>query len=177
MSSFCDRITGEQQAFIREQHMFCVATAHKEGRINLSPKGLDTFRVLDDHTVCYLDLTGSGFETAAHLEHDGRITFMFCSFGPKPNILRLYGTGDVVRPGNPDWDELIAHFEPLPGMRQIIRARITSTQDSCGYAVPRMDFREERPTLTKLWEKEGDEAIHEYIAEKTESIDGLPISR
>jgi len=177
MADFYDAITDKQAEFIRKQHVFFIATAAEDARINLSPKGMDTFRVLDPNTVAYLDLTGSGFETTAHLQHDGRVTFMFCSFDQKPNILRLYGTGDTVRPGDPAWDDLSQHFELLPGTRQIVRARITSTQESCGYAVPRMDFREERHTLTKLWRKEGDVARDEYIANKTESIDGLPIAR
>lgn len=176
MADFYDEITQEQQNFIRRQHMFFVATAPPEGRINLSPKGMDTFRVLDAHTVAYLDLTGSGIETAAHLENDGRVTFMFCSFDQKPNILRLYGTGDVVRPGHPDWDALFTHFDPIPGMRHIIRARIASTQDSCGYAVPRMDFVKERQTLAKLWEQRGEAAVAERVANATQSIDGLPVS-
>lgn len=175
MGGFYERITETQQAFIRQQHIFCVATAHSEGRINLSPKGLDTFRILDDHTVCYLDLSGSGHETAAHLQHDGRITFMFCSYGPKPNILRLYGHGDVVRPGAPEWDTLFSNFEELPGQRCIIRARITSTQDSCGFAVPRYELIEKRDTLTQYHAKRTPEERQAKIDAHTSSIDGLPI--
>src|SRR5690606_38405830 len=121
------------------------------------------------------DLAGSGHETAAHLQHNGRITFMFTSFDPKPNILRLYGRGDVIRPSHPEWETLLAHFDPMPGQRCIVRAHIDSTQDSCGFAVPRYEFIAERETLTKLWQEKGEQVLCDYIANKTESIDGLPI--
>lgn len=175
MAVFYDEITNNQIDFIRNQHIFFVATAHHEGRINLSPKGMDTFRVLDNHTVAYLDLTGSGIETAAHLQHDGRITFMLTSFDQKPNILRLYGTGQAIRPGDPRFDPLMQHFTPITGQRQIIKATITSTQDSCGYSVPRMDFISDRNTLIKYTEKYSPEDLEKRQTEQTTSIDGLRI--
>ena len=175
MATFYEEITDKQTEFIRKQHIFFVATAHKDGRINLSPKGMDTFRVLDNHTVAYLDLTGSGIETAAHLQHDGRITFMLTSFDQKPSILRLYGTGQAIRPGDPRFDELMQHFTPITGQRQIIRAHITCTQDSCGYSVPRMDFISVRNTLVKYAEKYSPEDLAQRQAEQTTSIDGLRI--
>lgn len=175
MATFYESITGKQIEFINAQHMFFVATAPPNGRINLSPKGMDTFRVIDPQTVAYLDMSGSGNETSAHLQNDGRITFMFCSFTQAPNILRLYGTGDVVRPGAPDWDRLISHFDQITGQRQIIRARIASTQDSCGYAVPRFDFVEPRLTLQKYYENFTPQQIREKLAKQTKSIDGLPV--
>src|SRR5205814_4953448 len=118
--------------FIRRQSLFFVATAASGGRINLSPKGMDTFRVFGPNAVGYLDLTGSGNETAAHLQHDGRITVMFCSFDTKPIILRLYGTGRVVRPRDEQWQQAIASFEPMPGQRQIVLIDVQSLQTSCG---------------------------------------------
>lgn len=175
MATFYEEITDKQTEFIRQQHIFFVATAHKDGRINLSPKGMDTFRVLDSHTVAYLDLTGSGIETAAHLQHDGRITFMFTSFTQKPNILRLYGTGQAIRPSDPQFDELMQHFTPITGQRQIILANITSTQDSCGYSVPRYDFVQERNTLVNYFEKYSPEDLKKRQAKQTTSIDGLPV--
>ena len=175
MATFYEKITEKQTKFIREQHIFFVATAHKDGRINLSPKGMDTFRVLDNHTVAYLDLTGSGIETAAHLQHDGRITFMFAGFGQKPNILRLYGTGDAIRPADPGFENLMQHFTPNAAQRQIIRAHVTSTQDSCGYSVPRYDFLHHRNTLVAYAEKYSSEQLEKRHAEQTTSIDGLPI--
>jgi hypothetical protein len=175
MAEFHDALTEKQIEFIRAQHMFFVATAPPQGRINLSPKGMDTFRVLNANSVAYLDLSGSGNETSAHLQNDGRITFMFCSFAQSPNILRLYGTGDVVRPGTPDWETLVRHFSEMKGQRQIIRARISSTQDSCGFAVPKYEFVEPRHTLLKYYDKFTPEEIREKQANQTQSIDGLPV--
>lgn len=175
MDTFFEEITDEQREFIARQHMFFVSTAHAEGRINLSPKGMDTFHVIDSHTVAYLDLTGSGNETAAHLQHDGRITFMFCSFDQKPKILRIYGNGRPVRPHDPQWDDLFQHFTGITGQRQIILAIIASTQDSCGYAVPRYDFIEERQTLIKFTEKLSTEELKGMQRGQTASIDGLAI--
>jgi len=175
MATFYEEITEQQIEFIQRQHIFFVATAHQDGRINLSPKGMDTFRVLDHQTVAYLDLTGSGIETAAHLQHDGRITFMFTSFTQNPNILRLYGTGIAVRPRDPDFDALMQHFTPNAAQRQIITATITSTQDSCGYSVPRYDFIQHRNTLVQYFEKYSPEQLEKRHTEHTTSIDGLPI--
>src|SRR5215204_1796892 len=120
MANFMDALDEKLTAFVRAQHVFFVATAAKEGRINLSPKGIDTFRVFSPTLVGYLDLTGSGSETSAHLLADGRITIMFCSFTSQPLILRLYGRGEIVRPDDPRWDELARQFPSLPGTRQII---------------------------------------------------------
>lgn len=176
MAEFYDTINDKLRSIIAEQKMFFVATAPPEGRVNLSPKGMDTLRVIDDRTVAYLDLTGSGNETAAHIQHDGRLTMMFCSFTAKPVIMRLFGHGRVVRPGDTDWDALLAHFTPTPGMRQIIVLDVDEGQTSCGYAVPRYEFVEERQTLRKWAEKKGDEILAEYqAANNTVSIDGLPI--
>ncbi len=171
-----DSITPPMRAFIAKQHMFFVATAPSHGgRVNVSPKGYDAFRILDDHRVAYLDLTGSGAETIAHLRDNGRITFMFCAFEGKPNICRLYGSGRVVRPGDDDFDELIAQFDAAPGTRSVIVADIDRTSNSCGFSVPFMDFVEERPTLSDHWDGKDDEEIEAYWAKKNAiSIDGLP---
>ena len=178
MAKFSNSITEKQKAFIEEQHMFFVATSptQTEGRINLSPKGLDCFRVLDANTVAYLDLTGSGNETAAHVYQNGRITFMFCSFQEAPNILRLYGQGEVILPGSFEWKALIPSFTLLPGTRQIIKATITQTQDSCGFAVPFMSFEGDRTQLTSWAENMGDEKLDSYRLKKNSaSIDGIKI--
>src|SRR3954462_1982183 len=111
MAQFHDKLSDALIDFVRQQSVFFTASAAAEGRINCSPKGLDTLRVLNDRTVAYLDLTGSGAETAAHLRAGGRMTMMFCSFGERPLILRLYGCGEVVRPHDPAWADLIGHFE------------------------------------------------------------------
>jgi len=176
MATFYEEITDKQFEFIQEQHIFFVATAHKDSRINLSPKGMDTFRVLDNHTVAYLDLTGSGIETAAHLQHNGRVTFMFTSFTQKPNALRLYGTGRAVRSDNPEFDALMQHFTPSAAQRHIITATITSTQDSCGYSVPRYEFLQHRNTLVDYAKKYTPEQLEKRHAERTASIDGLTLA-
>jgi hypothetical protein len=174
MAAFFEQLNDQQIAFIRQQKMFFVATAASEGRINLSPKGMDTFRVLSPAMVAYLDLTGSGAETGAHVIHDGRITIMLCSFGDKPLILRLYGRGEVVRPESERWETLSKEFPTLPGARQIIVMTIESLQTSCGYAVPRYELLEERQMLIEWSNKKGEAALVEYRAKKThQSIDGL----
>jgi len=163
-------------AFITEQPMFFVATAPSgaEGHVNLSPKGHDTFRVLDATTVAYLDLTGSGVETIAHLRDNGRITLMFCAFTGPPRIVRLYGRGEPVFPGDAGYDDLVSRFPPLLGARSVIRIHLDRVSTSCGYAVPRMDYVGERDTLEKWCERKGPEGIERYKQEKNaESIDGL----
>jgi len=171
---FFEELSEELQTFIAEQKMFFVATAPQDGRINLSPKGMDTFRCLDARTVGYLDVTGSGNETSAHLHENGRVTMMFCSFSKKPKILRLYGHGRSVQPQDEQWEEYSKQFEILPGVRQIILMDIDSVQTSCGYGVPVFDFVRERDTLLKWSDKKGPEGLHEYRQKKNRtSIDGL----
>jgi len=175
MSKFFDQITSELTQFIRAQKVFFVATAAPEGRINLSPKGMDTFRVLDEKRVAYLDLTGSGNETAAHLLRDGRITIMFCSFDSNAEIARIYGRGVAIRPDHARWPELIANFPKLPGIRQVMEIRVESAMTSCGYAVPRMREMTPRDTLEKYWTKKGELGKEEYWQKHNlRSIDGLP---
>ena len=175
MPRFFEALDENLEAFVNRQHVFFTASAPAEGRINLSPKGMDTFRVLDSRTVAYLDLTGSGNETAAHLQENGRLTIMFCSFDRKPLILRLYGMGTVIGPRNPRWQELVARFPTLPGRRQIIVLRIQSLQTSCGFAVPVYEFSEERQTLREWAEVKGEEALAAYRRKNNAvSIDGKP---
>ena len=178
MSEFLDQITSELAKFIRAQPVFFVATAAPGSRINLSPKGMDTFRVLDEKRVAYLDLTGSGNETAAHLLHDGRITIMFCSFDSNAEIARIYGRGAVIRPDDKRWTELIAHFPKISGLRQIMEIGVESAMTSCGYGVPRMAKTGEmagRDTLEKYWATRGDEKKEQYWQKhNVQSIDGLP---
>lgn len=175
MAQFHDQLNDKLTAFIRRQPIYFVATAAAEGRINLSPKGNDTLRVLNEKTVAYLDLTGSGAETSAHILADGRLTMMLCSFDGDPLILRLYGRGDIVRPGEAKWADLVANFTELPGQRQIVVLHIESVQTSCGFAVPKMAIVEERKVLQDWAEKKGPEGLAEYRAKKnSKSIDGLP---
>jgi hypothetical protein len=176
MAKFYSELNEELRAFIGRQRLFLVASAPDGGgRINLSPKGMDTFRCLDERTVAYLDLTGSGNETVAHLRQNGRLTVMFLSFDQQPLILRLYGQGHVVRPGAPEWGRLRPQFPTLPGERQIVVLHIDSLQTSCGFGVPLYEFRGERQTLKQWALKKGPEGLDEYRRDKNRlSIDGLP---
>ena len=175
MAKFFPALEERLTAFIAEQKIFFTATAANAGRINLSPKGMDAFRCLDERTVAYLDLTGSGNEASAHLLENGRMTIMFCSFTAQPLILRLYGRGRTVLPDDPEWVTLIACFDPMPGQRQIVVLELKSVQTSCGFAVPRFEFQEHRPTLVDWCDKKGPDAMEQYRREKNRvSIDGLP---
>lgn len=162
-------------AFIEQQHIYFVATAPKDGRINLSPKGLDSIRVLNNNRILWLNLTGSGNETAAHLLEDSRMTLMFCSFGEKPLILRAYGTASVVHPDEPSWDDLYNNFPQKDGARQLIDLKVDLVHSSCGFGVPRMEFIGERDTLDEWIEKKGEDGIRQYWNEKNMvSMDGKP---
>lgn len=172
-----DGITAELHAFIERQPLFFVASAPlaADGHVNLSPKGLDSFRVLSERRVAYLDLTGSGNETSAHLEENGRITFLFCAFQGPPRILRLYGRGVTVLPAHPDWSALRERFGDYPGVRQIIVADVARVQTSCGFGIPLLEPVGERDTLLRWAEAKGEEGIERYQREKNgASIDGLP---
>ena len=160
-----------------QQPLFFVATAPEGpgGHVNLSPKGHDTFRVLGPERVAYLDLTGSGVETIAHVQQNGRITLMACAFNGNPQISRIYGTGRAHVVGSAEFDALAAEFPPLPGRRSIIEVEVDGVTTSCGYAVPLMDLVDERDRLIEWAEKKGDDGIAAYWSTKNrESIDGLP---
>jgi hypothetical protein len=175
MARFYPALDDARRAFIAAQKIFFTATAAHAGRINLSPKGMDSLRILDASRVAYLDLTGSGNETAAHLKHDGRMTLMFCSFDADPLIVRLYGRGRAVRRQDSEWAALRAQFPALPGERQLIVIEIESVQTSCGYAVPHYRYQGERETLARWAEKKGVPGLLDYWREKNQrSIDGLP---
>jgi len=175
MAEFFDSLTEDHRAFIARQPVFFVATAADGARINLSPKGMDSFRVLDDRTVAYLDVMGSGNETNAHLLADGRITIMFCAFESPALIFRIYGHGVPVLPQDARWAELSPHFTLLPGTRQIFVVSLDQVQTSCGWGVPHMSFERERETLSKYHAKHGDEIRFGKYAVRTNSIDGLPV--
>jgi hypothetical protein len=175
VAQFYEQLNDKLIDFIRQQHVFFVASAANKGRVNCSPKGMDTLRVLNEKTVAYLDLTGSGAETAAHVRHDGRLTMMFCSFGEKPLILRLYGRGEIVLPTDAAWADLKSNFPDILGQRQIVVLRIESAQTSCGFSIPKMQFVEERNDLVAWAQKKGETGLDEYRAKKNQkSIDGLP---
>jgi hypothetical protein len=175
MAKFFTELNEDHREFIARQRIFFHASVPNKGRINLSPKGLDTFRVLGDKRVGYLDLTGSECETAAHLAENGRLTIMFCSFEGNPLILRLYGTGRVIHPRDPEWQDLHAQFPTLPGERQIILLEIESIMTTCGFAVPLFEYQGDRDQLTEFTCKMGDERMDNYRHERNQiSIDGLP---
>lgn len=175
MASFHDKLSAKHREQICEAPMFFVATAARDGRINLSPKGYDCFRVLAPDRVAWLDLGGSGNETHAHLAADGRITVMFCQFAQPANILRIYGRGRAVLPADPDWRDLADHFTLLPGTRQIFEVAVESVQDSCGWGVPFMALECERDTLVRYHAQADPAAWEEKVAGRTRSIDGLPV--
>jgi hypothetical protein len=183
MGKVYDGISDRLRGWLEEQPVFFVGTAPlaEDGLVNLSPKGTrGTFRVVDAHTVAYLDLTGSGVETIAHLRENGRICVMFCAFDGRPNIVRLHGTGSVLALDEPGFDEAVAAFgEPgtsrLHGARSVITVAVERVSDSCGYAVPRMDFVDERNVLDLSHAKKSPQVMAAYQREKNaESLDGLP---
>ncbi len=175
MAKFYTQLNDTLQTFISQQYLFFVSTAPTEGRINLSPKGMDTFRCLDAKTVMYLDFVGSGNETAAHLTQNGRITVMFCSFGENPLILRLYGRGRVIRPRDSAWADLYSRFEPQINARQIILLELDSVQTSCGFGVPEYEFKNRRDNMAQSVKKQGEAGLIKYQREHNQkSIDGLP---
>jgi hypothetical protein len=170
-------IDDEMAAWIGQQHVIFVSTAPlaADGLLNCSPKGMDTFRIVDPRTVAYLDLTGSGTETIANLNENGRITIMFCAFEGPPKILRLYGTGTVLAPSHPDFDAMRGLFPDMAGVRSIIRVAVDRIADSCGYAVPRYTYRGERDTLARWIDHQGPAGIAAYQAEhNATSLNGLP---
>ena len=175
MSDFTDHITDDHRIFIEKQAVFFIATAAAEARINLSPKGMDSFRVLDATRIGYLDVSGSGNETHAHLAADGRATIMFCAFDRPALILRIYASGRAVLPQDDRWDELAAHFTILPGTRQIFEFDVDSVQTSCGWGVPLMTFDRESQTLKKYAKKFSEAELLAKISTRTKSIDGLPV--
>jgi hypothetical protein len=176
MAKAFDALDEPLTAWIAQQHVFFVATAPDQGgHVNVSPKGHDTFRVLGSTRVGYLDLTGSGAETIAHTRQNGRITIMFCAFEGPPRILRLFGTGVAHPLGTEGFDALRPHFPELVGTRAIIVVELDRVQTSCGYSIPFMEHREERPTLFQWAERKGDDGLAAYWDEKNAtSIDGLP---
>jgi hypothetical protein len=168
-----EQLEDEHVSFIGNQHIFFVGTAGAEGTVNVSPKGMDSFRVLDKSRIAWLNLTGSGNETAAHILENGRMTIMFCSFDKQPLIMRLYGQAMAVHPRDEQWRDLESLFPIYTGARQIFVQDIDLVQTSCGYAVPHYELKSERHTLTKWADNKGREGVEEYWCEKNlESIDG-----
>jgi len=177
MGKLYNEITPEISEWVKRQHIFFVATAPlaEGGHINCSPKGLDSLRILGPNSVAYLDITGSGAETIAHLRENGRIVLMFCSFEGSPMIVRFHGKGEVIFPTSPKWATLHGIFPNYPGVRSIIRVEITRVSDSCGFGVPYFEFVGERDSMQRWAETKGDVGLALYRNEKNaRSIDGLP---
>lgn len=168
-----DTIPSALRDFIQQQKIFFVATAGREGRVNVSPKGMDSLRIIDEHTVRWLNVTGSGNETAAHVLENQRMTLMFCAFEGKPMILRLYGNATMAQPKDAMWNEWSQDFPALPGARQIFTLNVDLVQTSCGMGVPFFDYQEERQQLNHWAEKKGEQGIEQYWQEKNAmSLDG-----
>lgn len=172
------RIEPEHRDFIEQQHIFFTASATAQSRVNVSPKDRNSLRVLDETTVAYLDLTGSGCEAAAHLRIDGRLTLMFCAFEGRPLVLRLYGRGRAVPRGSEEYAQMLTeifNIEEPPGARQIIVLSVDLVQTSCGFGVPLFDYAGERPALLEWAVNKGAEGLETYHRTKNAlSIDGLP---
>lgn len=175
MAKFYTELDDHLREFLSQQRIFFNASAPSEGRINISPKGLDSFRVLSNTLVGYLDMTGSENETAAHVAENGRLTLMFCSFHDKPLIVRLYGKGRVVRPQDAEFSDLHAQFPTYPGERQIVLLEIQSIMATCGFAVPLFEYKGERDNLLEFSCNMGPDKMDAYRHERNQkSIDGLP---
>jgi len=168
-------ISEKLKQFIADQKIYFVGTAAADGRVNISPKGMDSLRVINSKRVAWLNVTGSGNETSAHVQENSRMTIMFAAFEGKPLILRLYGNAKVVHQNDPQWEDLNSLFNPLPGTRQIFDLEIDIVQTSCGMAVPFLDYVGERELLNDWATKQGETGIQEYWQKKNQlSMDGKP---
>ena len=168
-------ISDKLKRFIKEQKIFFVGTATVDSRVNISPKGIDTLKVIDKNRVVWLNLTGSGNEISAHVQENDRMTLMFASFEAKPMVLRLYGNAKVLHKNDPEWENLLSLFEPIPGARQIFDLTVDLVGASCGMAVPFFDYVDEREDLNKWAKKRGEEGLKNYWQEKNQvSLDGKP---
>lgn len=175
MAKRLESVSPQLQEFIARQPLFFVGTAAPNGHVNVSPKGMDSLRVLGPNRLAWLNLTGSGNETAAHLLQSPRMTVMFCAFQGPPLILRLYGAARMVQPGDQDWNDAAALFPPLPGARQVYVLEVDLVQTSCGMAVPLMDLVAQRSDLNSWAEAQGPAGLSDYqVSKNTVSLDGFP---
>lgn len=170
-----DSLSEKLTEFIAEQKVFFVGTATTDSHVNVSPKGMDSLRVLNNNRVIWLNVTGSGNEASAHVQLDPRMTIMFCAFEGPPLVLRLYGKARVIHKNDPEWEELFAHFTPLPGARQIFDLSIDLVQTSCGMGVPYYEYAGDRELLNEWAVRKGDEGITQYWQDRNQlSIDNIP---
>lgn len=175
MGQFYQEMSEKHRQFIADQKIFFVGTATTDSRVNVSPKGMDTLRVLGNNRVVWLNVTGSGNETSAHVQQNPRMTIMFCSFEEAPLILRLYGQASVFHHNDAEWQALYSLFEPVPGARQIFDLKVDMVQTSCGFGVPYYSYTGERDTLNEWAIKKGDEGVKKYWEDKNQaSIDNIP---
>jgi Pyridoxamine 5'-phosphate oxidase len=170
-----NKLTAEHLQFIAAQRIFFVGTATATSRVNVSPKGMDSLKVLSANRIVWLNLTGSSNETSAHIQQNPRMTVMFCAFEDPPQILKLHGTAQVFHRNDPEWSGLISLFKPLPGARQIFDMKIDLVQTSCGMGVPYYAYDGDRKLLNDWAAKKGEEGLRRYREEKNQtSIDGIP---
>ncbi|MEQ8898353.1 MAG: pyridoxamine 5'-phosphate oxidase family protein [Roseovarius sp.] len=175
MGTQFDALSDAHIKLIGKQHLFFCATAAPTGLVNVSPKGMDSLRVLTPNRILWRNFTGSGNETAGHLAQSNRMTLMWCSFTRQPIILRAYGSAQTIHPHDADWDDLAAHFPPQPGMRQIYDMTIDMVQKSCGYAVPFFDHAGDRDTLKDWTDARGEDGLRTYWSERNATtLDGAP---
>lgn len=175
MGQTLNKLSADNSKFIKEQKLFFVGTAASEGSVNISPKGMDSLRILNDNRIIWLNLTGSGNECSAHVQLNQRMTIMFCAFAGPPLILRVYGKAKVIHKNDPQWKELYSKFNPSIGARQIFDLEIDRIQTSCGMAVPYFEYKEDRELLTEWAQKKGVEGLKEYwIKNNQNTIDGIP---
>ncbi len=168
-----ENLNQEHIDFINKQHLFFVGTAGKEGFVNVSPKGMDTLKIVSPNRVIWLNHTGSGNETAAHVAENGRMTIMWCSFDKKPLILKLYADAKVIHPRDKAWSEICGYFDKFTGTRQFFDLDISLVITSCGYGVPKFEYLSERDTLIKWADNLGADGVKKYWKDENQvSLDG-----
>jgi hypothetical protein len=174
MAAKFDSINSALKKFIEKQKMFFTGSAGAEGTVNVSPKGMDTLKIVDENTIVWLNHTGSGNETSAHVQENGRMTLMFNSFDKKPLILKVFGTATVIHEKDERYEEMVAHFEEMVGVRQFFELKVELAITSCGYGVPLYEYKGERDLMQKWAEKKGRDGIKEYWAQNNAiTIDGV----
>ncbi len=175
MAKQFDTLEADHQKFIGEQHLFFTGSAAADGLVNVSPKGMDTLHIADPNRIIWMNLTGSGNETAGHILENPRVTLMWCSFTTRPLIMRVYGTAKAINPGDDEWDAHASHFPPHRGARQIFDVQVDMVQTSCGWGVPFMDFNRDRDTMQKYIDGKTDQGFRDsWVKNNAVTLDGKP---